>query len=446
LSTLKDKIGDKHVLPLLGLLTIVVLLAAILSKRMSPLVALIIVPIAASLIGGFGLQTSKFVIDGLKSLAPVVGMFVFAILYFGTITDAGTLDPIIDRILRTVGTRPTRIVMGTTLLALLIHLDGSGAVCFLVTIPAMLPLYDRLNMDRRVLAAAASMAAGINFLPWTGPMIRASASLHLPISALFNPLIPVQIVGLVFVFGMAFWLGRREERRLGLTAAAGSVPMPQRELTEEQKALRRPRNFWFNIVLTVIVLGSMVVMGEKVPPALVFMVGLCVALLVNYPNVDMQRQRIDAHARAALMMAGILLAAGVFTGVMQGSGMLKAMAQTAVGFVPATMASHIPVVLGLVSMPLSLLFDPDSFYFGVLPVIAEVAGQFGVPAVKIGQAALLGQMTTGFPISPLTPATFLVCGLTGIDLADHQKFTFPLLFGASIVMTIACVVLGIFPL
>jgi citrate-Mg2+:H+ or citrate-Ca2+:H+ symporter, CitMHS family len=448
LSTLKDKIGDKHVLPLplLGLVTIVVLLAAILSKRMSPLVALIIVPIAASLIGGFGLQTSKFVIDGLKSLAPVVGMFVFAILYFGTITDAGTLDPIIDRILRTVGTRPTRIVMGTTLLALLIHLDGSGAVCFLVTIPAMLPLYDRLNMDRRVLAAAASMAAGINFLPWTGPMIRASASLHLPISALFNPLIPVQIIGLVFVFGMAFWLGRREERRLGLTAAAGGVPMPQRELTEEQKALRRPRNFWFNIVLTVIVLGSMVVMGEKVPPALVFMVGLCVALLVNYPNVDMQRQRIDAHARAALMMAGILLAAGVFTGVMQGSGMLKAMAQTAVGFVPATMASHIPVVLGLVSMPLSLLFDPDSFYFGVLPVIAEVAGQLGVPAVKIGQAALLGQMTTGFPISPLTPATFLVCGLTGIDLADHQKFTFPLLFGASIVMTIACVVLGIFPL
>jgi len=236
-------------------------------------------------------------------------MFVFAILYVGTITDAGTLDPIIDRILRAVGTRPTRIVLGTTLLALLIHLDGSGAVCFLVTIPAMLPLYDRLKMDRRVLAAAVSMAAGINFLPWTGPMIRASASLHLPISALFNPLIPVQLIGLVFVFSVAYWLGRREEKRLGLTGAEAPCRLPKRELTPDEQALRRPKNFWFNIVLTVVVLGTMVVMGEKIPPAIMFMVGLCVALMVNYPNVDMQRKRIDAHARAALMMAGILLAA-----------------------------------------------------------------------------------------------------------------------------------------
>jgi CitMHS family citrate-Mg2+:H+ or citrate-Ca2+:H+ symporter len=90
-------------LALLGLTTVVVLLAVIIFKRMSPLVALILIPIIASLIGGFGFDTSKFVIDGLKSLAPVVGMFVFAILFFGIVTDAGMLDPIIDRILRTVG-------------------------------------------------------------------------------------------------------------------------------------------------------------------------------------------------------------------------------------------------------------------------------------------------------------------------------------------------------
>ncbi|WP_407156412.1 CitMHS family transporter [Bradyrhizobium sp. STM 3557] len=432
-------------LALLGLFTIAILLVVIMTKRMSPLIALITIPILASLAGGFGWDTSKFIVSGLQSLAPVVGMFVFAILFFGIVSDAGMLDPIIDRILRTVGTRPTRIVMGTTLLALLIHLDGSGAVTFLVTIPAMLPLYERLGIDKRILACAASMAAGVNFLPWTGPMIRASASLKLPIPEIFNPLVPVQITGLVFIFAVAWWLGRREERRLGYVAGA-SVEAPQRVITEAEKELRRPGNFWINILLTVFVLGSMVILGDKLAPAIVFMVGTCLALLINYPNVDMQRRRIDAHAKAALLMASILIAAGVFTGVMQGTGMLKAMAQTAVSFVPADAARFIPVALGIVSMPLSLLFDPDSFYFGVLPVVAEVGSQLGVAKVQVAQAALLGQMTTGFPVSPLTPATFLVVGLSGIELADHQKFTIPFLFGASVVMTIACVLFGLFPL
>ena len=146
------------------------------------------------------------------------------------------------------------------------------------------------------------------------------------------------------------------------------------------------------------------------------------------------------------MMASVLLAAGVFTGVMQGSGMLTAMAREAVGYVPPAMAHHIPLVLGLVSMPLSLLFDPDSFYLGLLPVIAEVAGHFGIPAVQVGQAALLGQMTTGFPVSPLTPATFLLVGLTGIELGEHQRFTAPLLFAATLVMTAAAVAFGVFAL
>jgi CitMHS family citrate-Mg2+:H+ or citrate-Ca2+:H+ symporter len=432
-------------LALLGLATIAILLTVIMTKRMSPLIALIIIPIIASLAGGFGWDTSKFIVTGLQSLAPVVGMFVFAILFFGIVSDAGMLDPIIDRILRTVGTRPTRIVMGTTLLALLIHLDGSGAVTFLVTIPAMLPLYERLGIDRRILACAASMAAGVNFLPWTGPMIRASASLKLPIPEIFNPLVPVQIVGIIFIFAVSWWLGRREERRLGYVAGS-NIEAPQRVITDAEKELRRPGNFWINIVLTVIVLGSMVILGDKLAPAIVFMVGTCVALLINYPNVDMQRRRIDAHAKAALLMASILIAAGVFTGVMQGTGMLKAMAQAGVGFVPADAARLIPIALGIISMPLSLLFDPDSFYFGVLPVVAEVGAQLGVQKVQVAQAALLGQMTTGFPVSPLTPATFLVVGLSGIDLADHQKFTIPFLFGASVVMTIACVLFGLFPL
>lgn len=426
----------------LGVITILCLLVSVMSKRLSPLVALIALPIIAALVGGFGLQTSAFIVTGIKNVAPVVGMFVFAILFFGIMTDAGMLDPIIDRILRSVGTRPTRIVVGTALLALLVHLDGSGAVTFLVTVPAMLPLYTRLGIDRRILACVAAMAAGVNFLPWTGPVLRSSAALHVPVADLFQPLIPVQIVGLLFVFASAWWLGRREERRLGLgPGGAAGTGIPSRVLSDAEEALRRPGRFWINLLLTVLVM--LVMIAGWVDPVVMFMVGTVLALCINYPDVEAQRARIDAHAKTALTMASILLAAGVFTGIMQGSGMLKAIAEVAVAQIPAGHGKLIPTVVGIMSMPLSMLFDPDSYYFGVMPVIAEVGKALGVDPLQVAQASLLGVHTTGFPVSPLTPATFLLVGLCKIELADHQRFTIPFLFAASVLMTLTALLLGV---
>jgi CitMHS family citrate-Mg2+:H+ or citrate-Ca2+:H+ symporter len=429
--------GGADNLAIWGALTIGLVLAAILSRRLSPLAALVLIPILTSIASGFGLRTSGFILHGIEGMAGVIAMFLFAILFFGVLTEAGMMEPLVYWLLRVIGKRPSKIVPGTLLLALLLHLDGSGAVVFLIVLPALLPLYEEVGIDRRILACAASLAAGVNFLPWTGPTIRAGASLHVSAVSLFVPLIPVQLVGLAFSFCVAMWLGVREERRLGVKDVEPAKPFPM-------DASRAGKRFCVNVVLTLATLG--LVLSGKVETAACFMLGTVLALIINSPHAEKRREKLEGHARAAITMTAILCAAGAFNGILKGTGMLSAMAAACVGVVPLHLGPHIPFMLGLVAMPLSLLLDPDSFYFGVLPVIASTAGSFGVAPTKVAQAALLGQMTTGFPVSPLTPATFLVTGLSGVELGEHQRFTGPFLFAASIVMTFAAVLFGVFPL
>lgn len=426
-------------LALLGFLTIVVLLALIMTKKASPVVALIVVPTITAFAGGFGANVGSFIIDGIKSIAPTGTMFIFAILFFGVLTDAGTFDPIISKILNVVGKDPVKIAIGTAVLAMLIHLDGSGAVTFLVTIPAMLPLYDTLGMRRTTLATIVALSAGtMNIVPWGGPTIRAATALEVSVVELFNPILIPFLVGLSFVLFIAYSLGKKEKARLvNLDEIVVAV---EREINEEKAKLARPHLFWVNVIT--IILAIAVLIMDKLPATVIFMLAFSISLVVNYPNVKDQRERIDAHAKAALMMASILFAAGAFIGIMQGSGIIQEMASFTVAVIPTSLGKFIPIITGIIAMPASLLFDPDSFYFGVLPVLSQAASEFGVSGLSVGRAAIMGQMTTGFPISPLTGATFLLTGLTGVDLGEHQKKTIPYAFATTIIMLVTALIIG----
>jgi len=418
----------------LGFITIIVLLTVIMTKKMSPLVALISVPVITALIGGHGLKIGTYINEGVKSIAPTGTMFIFAILFFGILTDAGTFQPIIDKILKIVGKDPIKIAIGTAILAMIVHLDGSGAVTFLVTVPAMLPLYEALGMRKTTLATIVALGAGVmNILPWGGPTIRAATSLKIPVTELFNPLLIPVLAGILFVLFVAFKLGRDEKRRLGNIE---NIEIDTNNLGEKKES----RNFIVNILT--IIAAIVVLVSGKLSPTVVFMIAFCISIVINFPSVKEQKERVDAHAKAALMMASILFAAGAFIGIMQKSGMITEMSTVIVKTIPQSLGSYMAVITGVIGMPASLLFDPDSFYFGVLPVLATTAQEFGSSAIAVGRAAILGQMTTGFPVSPLTASTFLLVGLTGVELGEHQKKTIPYAFLTTIVMLIVAIVTG----
>lgn len=427
-------------LGILGLLSILVLLLLIITKKVSAVVALIGVPFLAGLVGGFGSEVFAFMTDGIKAIAPTGVMFIFAILFFGILTDAGTFKPIIRRIIKLAGRHPGRIGLATAVLAMLVHLDGSGAVTFLITIPALVPLYDAVGMQRGTLATIVALGAGtMNILPWGGPTLRAASALEISVTDLFTPLLIPVCFGLLTVLILSFWLGNRD-----LRSKTNNGKVNQGDLLtdlEPNKIVEKSRFFWFNIVLILVAVVALI--NNWAPPHLVFMLAFIIAITLNYPNLKEQTERINSHAKAALLMASILFAAGCFTGILKGSGMLDAMAQQAVTLIPDAVGSHLPVLTGLLSVPASLVFDPDSFYFGVMPLLATTYDFFGGDGLEIGQAAIMGQMTTGFPISPLTGSTYLLIGLAGVELGDHQRKTLPYAFLVTCVILLTALLIGV---
>ena len=193
-------------------------------------------------------------------------------------------------------------------------------------------------------------------------------------------------------------------------------------------------------MLTILVIVTLV--QGWIPAAALFVLVSMIALLINYPKLSQQQKVLAAHGKNIFSVSSMIFAAGIFSGILTGSKMIDEMAGTLVALIPQNHATLLPVLTAITSMPASILFTPDAYYFGVVPIVSQSAIQFGIDPLEIGRAALLGQMTVGFPVSPLTASTFLLIGLAEVDLGDHQRFIFKWAFGTTIVMTIVALLTG----
>lgn len=431
-------------LAFLGFAMIAVFMFLIITKRMSALVSLIVIPILFALIGGFWSGLGEMMLEGVKQVAPTGVMLMFAILYFGIMIDAGLFDPLVSKILQIVKGDPLKIVIGTAILSSLVALDGDGTTTYMITVTAMLPLYKRIGMNPLVLTCVAMLSFGVmNMTPWGGPTARAVAALQLNVDDVFIPLIPVMAAGILWNLFTAFILGKKERQRLGIAKIQYSKDkmnaMSQVSATAELESYKRPKLLWVNLALTIALLVCLV--SSVLPLATLFMIAFVIALMINYPKLDEQKERITSHAGNVLAVVGLVFASGIFTGILSGTEMVDAMANSLVAVIPESMGSYFAVITAVTSIPFTYFMANDPYYFGVLPILAQTATAYGVDPVEIARASILGQPIHA--MSPLMASAYLLVGMAGVEFGDHQKFIFKWALGTSLVMIATAIILGV---
>lgn len=437
-------------LAIVGYIMIIVIVILLLKGITTPIVTFIIVPLLAVVVAGFSLtEINEFVAAGIKTTSSLSILFIFSVTYFGLMSDAGMFDGIINFLVKKAGKNIIAIAVATAIIGILSHLDGATITTVLVTVPAMLPIYKKLNIRPQLLLLIVAAAMGVmNLLPWGGPTARAAVVLDMDVNELWKMFIPIQIFGVFLTIGIAV-LGAIYELKRGAGIVVANTVSTDTEVEvinkEDEKilALKRPKLTIFNIILTLILLA--VLIAGILPVYLAFMIATSIALVVNYPKVKDQTNRIKAHAPAALSVSVTILAASVMIGVLSKSGMLEAMTQPLLSIVPTSIARHLHIVMGLFALPLGTVLGTDSYFYTLMPIAIGVGDAYGVSPIYMAISMSLGK-NLGLMISPLVPATYLATGLAGVELKDHLKYSFMVLWAASILEILAGVIFGIIPL
>jgi len=419
---------------IVGFIMIAALIVALLKFHLLPITFFATVPLlAAAVLGCSATEIFTMAAKGVINVLPTAALFVFSITYFGTMSDAGLFDRPVNWLLKHMKGSVFGVLAATVLVAMISHLDGSGTTTIMITVPAMVPIAQKLKVRKLPVAFMMTMTISVmNLLPWGGPLGRAAVVVGTDTISLWRTILPVQIFGIVLLFVTA-WLLAKSEEKLGYAAQpyAGSLTESTANTGSE---LSRPKLFWANLVLTVIVIALLFI---GCPAFLPFMIGLAIALPMNYGK-DGERAmtaRVKAHAGDVLPMILTIMGAGVFLGVLNGAGIIDAMASAIISVFPSSLGKVLHGIFGILAIPMSLVLDADSMNLGILPFIVQAGQSYGVSAEASALAIAVGH-NVGIGFCMTNASVYFGLGLLGLEYSESLKYSFlkALAFGSALIV------------
>ena len=451
---------------------LIIFLALIMTKKMQPFTALVLVPLVFTLIGAFLGQYTEAVaaakeidtaavtlwdqiaiigdwtVAGVTKTAKTGIMLLFAILYFAIMLNAGLFDPVTKFMIKFAKGDPLKVLMATAIVAACVSLNGDGTTTTLICCTAFIPLYKKLNMKMMNLGVLVILMNTImNLLPWGGPTARVISVLQgqpgVNDQTILRALLPGMAVSIVYMLGVAYYLGLKERKRIGIqTLTEEELNALFTPASEEEAALKRPQNVLINAIMTISIIVMLV--AGTFPSLFLFLVGTVLALMINYKKIKDQKARISDNAGDALQVVILVFAAGIFTGLFTNSGMSDALANSLIKLIPPVLGRFWGLITAIVSIPGTFLLSNDAFYYGVLPVFAEAGYTYGFTALEIGTASLLGQAY--HLLSPLVAFIYLLLRLTDLDMGEWQREAAKWASGIFIIFVAIAAITGNVPL
>ena len=428
---------------LVGYISLAVMMMLILRGKLSPAFCFTIIPIVAAVICGFGFEEIVAFLDkGMGSIWKTALLFVFSVSYFGIMNDVGLFDPMVKALVKMAGHNVILVMVATSLIAIVGHMDGAAASTYLITIPVMLPIYKKLGISPLKLLLLVGLSTGImNLVPWGGPTIRAATAIEMDPNILWVSMIPMQIAGLVIAVAAAVLLGLQEKKRIekeGLVLDGESAG--KQEFSEEELALKRPKLMPVNLLLTAVVIWFLVKGG--VTPFIIFLFGTMIAMAVNYPDMKQQISLMQKYSASYANLVITIVAAGVFLGVFANSGIITNMAQVLISLLPNGLLKYLHIIMGIMGAPMGMIMGPDPYYYAVMPLVIETVSQFGVTAEQVAHAMLIGE-NVALSVSPCVAVNFLALGLAGVELKDHIRENFKWEWLVSVLMLVVGIIIRI---